>query len=291
MFGYVIANRDSLTPEQQTRYGACYCGLCRALKHRGGLPARMTLSYDMTFLVLLLTSLYEPTGGEAGTRRCFARPARKHSYFINRFTEYAADLNISLAWYNLMDDWADDGSVIRRAEAGLLRRQAELAQARWPRQCGAVSARLEELAGIEAKAAPSIDEAANCFGRLMGELFVYDPDDVWSGRLRLVGEALGRFVYMMDAWDDAAGDAKKGGYNPLLEFWGEDDFERRCLDILTLLIGECAEEFEKLPLVQDVEILRNVIYSGVWTRYEYKLAQDARAEARRARLPGKGKRD
>ena len=37
--------------------------------------------------------------------------------------------------------------------------------------------------------------------------------------------------------------------------------------MLTLLIGEAAIAFETLPLVQDADILRNILYSGVWTRF------------------------
>ena len=60
MFGYVIANREIMTEEQIERYRAYYCGLCRTLKRRHGAAARFTLNYDMTFLVLLLSSMCEP---------------------------------------------------------------------------------------------------------------------------------------------------------------------------------------------------------------------------------------
>lgn len=59
MFGYVIANLEGLTQPQKDRYKGCYCGLCRVLKQRHGFSGRLTLTYDMTFLVLLLSALYE----------------------------------------------------------------------------------------------------------------------------------------------------------------------------------------------------------------------------------------
>ena len=60
MFGYVLALEDQLTPESWQRYRGAYCGLCRTLGTRFGQRTRLTLTYDMTFLVLLLSSLYEP---------------------------------------------------------------------------------------------------------------------------------------------------------------------------------------------------------------------------------------
>ena len=59
MFGYVIPNQAALSPEAQARYRTAYCGLCRRIGALHGLRGRLTLSYDLTFLNLLLSSLYE----------------------------------------------------------------------------------------------------------------------------------------------------------------------------------------------------------------------------------------
>ncbi len=45
-----------------------------------------------------------------------------------------------------------------------------------------------------------------------------------------------------------------------------------------MLIGECAAEFEKLPLLQDVEIMRSILYSGVWMQYERALKKKGESE-------------
>ena len=73
MFGYILPNMDGLTPEQHARYRACYCGLCRTIGSRFSQPVRLTLTYDMTFLVLLLGSLYEPEE-QTGAGRCCPIP-------------------------------------------------------------------------------------------------------------------------------------------------------------------------------------------------------------------------
>ena len=64
MFGHVQANLDDLPQEEKKRYHAAYCGLCRALGERHGFRARLGLTFDLTFLTLLLSSLYEPPSGE-----------------------------------------------------------------------------------------------------------------------------------------------------------------------------------------------------------------------------------
>ena len=103
MFGYVVANKAGLSEQQLARYRAFYCGLCRALRTRFGQLGRMTLTYDMTFLVMLLSSLYEPET-HTGANRCVPHPKTPQHWLQNEFTEYAADLNLALAYHNLLDD-------------------------------------------------------------------------------------------------------------------------------------------------------------------------------------------
>lgn len=59
MFGYVNINRNELSDENKKIYQGYYCGLCQKLKEVSGRKGQMLLNYDMTFLVVLLTGLYE----------------------------------------------------------------------------------------------------------------------------------------------------------------------------------------------------------------------------------------
>ena len=274
MFGFVVANTEALNEAQLARYKGAYCGLCRTLQKRHGDLSRMTLNYDMTFLVLLLGSMYEPeeTGGEG---RCMAHPLHRRSWWRSRFTDYAADMNVALAWHNCMDDWTDEKKLLSLAEAKLLRSHYEKVYRDWPRQCDAVEMCMETLRTVETAESSAPDAAANAFGQLMGELFSVEADSVWNPRFRAFGEALGRFIYMMDACVDLEADRKKGTYNPLLAMYPAGDVdEEEKLALLKMLIAECSAEFERLPLLQDVEILRSVLYSGVWTQYAAKLKKE-----------------
>ena len=68
MFGYIMADEKQLSPEEVARYRKVYCGVCHSLKEQNGQLCRMTLTYDMTFLALLLNSLYEPLEHEDSVR-------------------------------------------------------------------------------------------------------------------------------------------------------------------------------------------------------------------------------
>lgn len=274
MFGYVVANHAQLTDEQAARYRSCYCGLCRTLGRRYGLRGRVALTYDMTFLVLLLSSLYEPKE-ERGEERCALHPAKPHSYWHNEITDYAADMNLALAYYSCLDNWQDEHSLPHLAEARLLQKKCAALHSQYPRQMRAIEYGLSRLAQLEKDKSDDLDAAAGCFGTLMGELFVL-REDHWSVPLRRMGAALGSFIYILDAFDDLEKDRRRGGYNPLLVRDGPE-LAAHCREILTMLIADAAAEFEKLPLVEDAPLLRNILYSGVWTRF---LQVEARSQKR-----------
>lgn len=265
MFGYVMANKDALSEEERIRFGAYYCGLCRTLGHRYGTLGRLSLSYEMTFLSALLTSLYEPET-VMGNERCLLHPRKKQKHLSNAYIDYAADMTIVLTYHKARDDWKDDRSLVGYSRARSLRNAYKRIESQYPRQLAQVTASLEELDKLEKAGCSALDPLVNAFGDLLGELFVYHKD-MWSDTLRKLGAAMGRFIYLMDAYDDLESDRKHGRFNPLLSCCEQTDFEQRTLDNLQLLLGEGTVAFEQLPLVQDLGILRNVLYSGVWTRY------------------------
>ena len=102
MFGYVIPNQAALSPEAQARYRAAYCGLCRRIGVLHGTRGRLTLSYDLTFLDLLLCSLYEGESACAtGCDHCPIHPIRKINWRHSGPTDYCADMSVALHYYNL----------------------------------------------------------------------------------------------------------------------------------------------------------------------------------------------
>ncbi len=273
MFGYIEANAALLSEEQLMRYRGCYCGLCRSLKERHGQLSRVTLSFDMTFLVIFLCSMYEPEE-RSGEGRCGIHPLKKRGYWRSRFTDYAADMNVALAYHNCLDDWNDDRNALRYVQAKALEGRYKIIARDWPRQCEAIERCINALFEIEKNALEDPDVAANCFGELMGELFVCVEEPIWTERIRQFGQALGRFVYMMDACVDLDKDIRRGRYNPLIHKDREGLTEEDKQLILKLFMGECTRIFELFPLLQDVDIMRNILYSGVWQQYAIALKKN-----------------
>ena len=80
------------------------------------------------------------------------------------------------------------------------------------------------------------------------------------------GAQLGRLIYMMDAAIDYAEDAGSGSYNP---FVGLGSTPAAMQTALAVMADGTAAAFEKLPLEQDLHLLRSIIYAGVWQKFNH----------------------
>lgn len=266
MFGYIVINKAEMKFKDFDVYHAYYCGLCRVLKEQHGMIGQLTLSYDMTFLILLLSGLYEPENTDMHVT-CTAHPFHKHAARVNAFTSYAADMNLILSYYKCMDDWKDERKKKAYINTRLLHTKMKKIEARYPGKTTAIAKRLRQLSACEKKNDRNLDKMAGLFGRIMAEIFAYRQDE-WEASLRRFGFFLGKFIYLMDAFEDIDDDLADGCYNPFREVCKRADFDDYCRQILTMMIAECSREFEKLPILTHADILRNILYSGVWTRYE-----------------------
>ena len=273
MFGFVTANLKELTSEQKNRYNGVYCGICRQIRDRSSQLSRLGLRYDMAFLALLHMSLYEPEEA-SGQRACALHPIRPRPWVDNVYIQYAADMNVALAYYKALDDWNDDGHLGAKWMSGVFGKSCEAIESRYPRQCKAIRECMTQLSSLEKANCDNPDEPANCFGTLMGELLVYE-EDLWAPTLRKMGAALGRFIYLADAAVDYRRDQRQGKYNPYLAM-GEGEDWSRWEQYLVLAMAKCTEEFERLPLVQDKPILDNILYSGVWCGFRRKKKEDGK---------------
>ena len=282
MFGYILPVLSVLSEEQKQHYRSFYCGICHSLQKRYGQLRRLSLSNDMTFLALLLTSLYEPET-QSSNARCALHPLKSHPYHSSPLINYAADMNVLLFYYKCMDQRMDDHSMLGKAGESLFLDTADQVREQWPLQSEEIKHALFTLWQEEAKTSPDPDRLCNLSGEMLGAVFVPKPEDPWSSILRSVGAGLGRFIYWIDAWEDYDEDLRKGRFNPLTAWHDRPDYEDFCHETLELLIADAAESFEILPLEQDLDLLRNIIYSGVWQRYQMITERKQRKEGAHAK--------
>jgi len=266
MLGVMMVRKDELKFREYDRYRGYYCGLCRAIGKRCSSVCRMALSFEMTFLAMLHTSLYEPET-ECDKHRCLFHPVTKQLMLSNEAIDYAADLSALISYYDLRDGWEDERRVDKLAESELLKRAAMRAGEMLPRQREAVERYVKALHEVERRNDQNLDAAANLTGDMLAELYVM-KDDVYAKDLRELGFYLGKFIYLCDCYEDIERDIKKKNYNPLIERSRDKAFAMHCEQMLSDMMARAALAFERLPLLEDAEIMRNILYSGIWLRFE-----------------------
>ncbi len=271
MFGYVRIRKPELKVKDYEVYHGFYCGLCRVLRQRYGFLGSLTLTYDMTFLVLLLSSVYD-LSSQNKTERCAVHPTKKKLRIYNEVTEYAADMNILLSYYHLKDDKDDTSSKKAWLGMKLYQRNFEKARKKYGIQEEKIASVLCRLSKLEREGEQDIFKLADCFGELMAVLFDY-RQDAFSEYLKEFGYYLGRFIYIMDAYDDLLEDSKNGCFNPFLKAAEQEGFEKRVQEMLLDEIAAAGNVFQKLPCLEYADILGNILYAGVWNRYDQIQAE------------------
>lgn len=266
MFGYIVVNKPEIKFKDFDEYKSFYCGLCRELREKYGIAGQVSITYDMTFVALLLDGLYEPKI-QKGTTRCIIHPIRKQTVRKSVVTEYAADMNLIFTYYKCVDDWNDEKKFSRLLYAKILNKKNKAVSYAYKNKIQKIVSLLNQLSQWEKAGECDIDKMAGCFGKIMEEIFAY-REDIWEKHLRRMGFYLGKFIYLLDAYEDVEKDVESGNYNPFSKDYIINGFEERVRKLLIMMLAESCREFEKLPVLRHGDILRNILYSGVWCRFE-----------------------
>lgn len=273
MFGYVTINKMELKFKEYYSYKGYYCGLCKCLKSKYSNKSRMTLNYDVTFLILLLSSLYEPENN-VYHERCMVHPSKKQLVIKNEITEYAASINIILSYYNLLDNWQDDKDYKSLAVMKALSKDFKKSSEELPEKSALIKKHLDNITSLEKSNSNDVDAVSNEFGHLMEEIILYKRDE-WEKNLRKIGFYLGKFIYYLDAFEDMKKDEENNSYNPFNNLDIEDK-SKYAKDLIILNLSFLSEEIEKLPLVQDKGTIDNIIYSGVLNKLDKRRTTNER---------------
>lgn len=272
MFGYVKIDKAELRIREYEYYRAAYCGLCRSMGKCTGQCSRLTLSYDIAFLAQVRMALVgtEPSFRK---RRCIAHPLRSRMMMEpNEELFYAADVSALLAYEKCRDDLADRrgcGRLVAAARCLLLRSAYRRAKKRLPQLAGLLRKKLLELSALEKEKRPTVDEPAAIFGEMLAALFLYGLDEDKARIARVIGNKVGRFIYIVDAVDDVEKDEKAKNFNPVLLLYGQRPTagdQKALEDALLLCLNDAATAFDLIGEAANSPrraVLENILYLGM----------------------------
>ncbi|MCQ2427549.1 MAG: DUF5685 family protein [Clostridia bacterium] len=244
MFGYIKPLIPELRVRELEYYRSAYCGMCGRMGKECGTLSRLCLSYDLTFLSLLIMTLT----GEKNKIEKHGCPANcfvsKKMTVSSPATDYAAAACAALASFGFADDVRDEKGA-RRAFSSMAEKASEKWLSRseklYPGLTEGLRERLqalnaaEENATAEAKdangtASSPADVCSALFGEVLSFLFSFpfSKDESDSGHVNkaiasAVGNAIGRWIYIVDATDDLKKDEKRERFNPLLISYGASE--------------------------------------------------------------------
>lgn len=283
MFGYVTPLKPELKIREYESFKSYYCGICMHIKDNFGNIPRMSLNYDMTFLGLLLDGLHKEER-ELKIQRCIAHPLKKKPMIINnKALAYAAAMNVSLVYYKLLDDVADDKSIKSKISSMILSPYKSKFNRNVTMINDIIEENLKKLSYLEVeKKFSSIDEIAHPFSEIVGKIlnlypekFEGDSEEV-RGNLYELGYSLGKWIYLIDALDDLKEDMEKNKFNPIDYLYNTDsktyeELMEEIRDRMEFTIFNCGytcrNALENLPIKRNKEILENIISLGMMDKY------------------------
>ncbi len=273
MFGYVIVDKPSLRIREYDYYRATYCGLCHTMGKCTGCLSRLTLSYDITFFALL-REMISGTKVEFVKKRCVRHPIKKiETVQINSELEYSACVGAQLAFGKIVDNVNDEKGIKRlvaRVCQALFGRMDMKSFDMIPSMADFISKKLDLIVQIEDEKIASIDAPAEVFGDLMAGLLSYELEGNKKLIAEKIGKRIGRWIYIVDAFDDYDSDRKSGSYNPFVELYDGKDFtDDDLVSISKMLEAELSLAFSAIELLDDdndknrSEIVKNILCLGM----------------------------
>ena len=283
MFGYVTPLKPELKIREYESFKSYYCGICMHIKDGFGNIPRMSLNYDMTFLGLLLDGLHKEERNFK-VQRCIAHPLKKKPMIVNnKALAYAAAMNVSLVYYKLLDDVADDRSMKSKVSSIILSPYKSKFNRNVTIINDIIEENLKKLSYLEVeKRFSSIDEIAHPFSEIVGKILNLYPEEFEGdseeirGNLYELGYSLGKWIYIIDALDDLKEDIEKNKFNPINYLYNTnnktyEELMEEIRDRMEFTIFNCGytcrNALENLPIKRNKEILENIISLGMMDKY------------------------
>lgn len=277
MFGYVKPDKPELKIKDYETYKAIYCSLCRTLGKEYGLLARFLLTYDAAFYALLKKSVLQAKPDCAYKGVCRFNPLKKCNYIdTDSYLKDAAALTVIMFYYKVLDN-INDGKPLKRLAARLVYPYIKIkfnkAVKKYSKYNDIIKTSTDEQARIENEKTDSIDIAAHPTAVSLQNIFSDGIEDDTQKRIvERIGYCLGRWVYLMDAFDDFENDIKAGAYNPFaLKYKLDKSFltgdnkaiEDDIIKSIRLTANETGLALELLDKNCYKPLIENIIFDGM----------------------------
>lgn len=269
MFGYVRADTPYLYIKDDNLYRAMYCGVCKGIGQVCGHAARMGLSYDVTFLSVILHNI---AGIDVKIEKshCLTHCIRSRQMAeVDEMTRQLGALNTILVYYKYTDDIADGDKG--RGKRLWFKKGFQKAKKAYPEIEKIVRENLAKQDKIEKEKVESVDRAADATANMLAEFSDYVLGDKKTLHTHNLFYAVGKWIYLIDALDDYDKDIKKGAYNPFaLAYQAADrnalvqgEKGKEVAFIFHAIFFDIRENLSKIKFHFNRDLLDNILLRGI----------------------------
>jgi hypothetical protein len=299
MLGYVTIEKQEMKIREYEIYRGYYCGVCKSIGRRYGQIPRLALSYDAAFLALVLAGLSDDSD-HVSMEHCIIHPVKKNTTIQNQAIDYAADVMLILTWFKLQDDAKDENKASAKALLTLMKPLYKKIRKARGRLCDEISGYLGQMSRLEKEKCANLDQISETFAKILEAVFLGGAASESIDTQRILGRLgyhLGKWIYLMDAWDDLSDNIQTGAYNPLIYRYAYDGitrpqkeadaevptetpeaFKKRIINTVEWHLIVCCEEMGKaldlLEIKKNNSIIENIVYMGLLRRTEKVLGKE-----------------
>ncbi|MCH5159896.1 MAG: hypothetical protein J1F66_03485 [Clostridiales bacterium] len=269
MFGYLDIDKGTLEDGQRGLWQTFMCGLCFSTKKLYGNFPRMFITNDVNFFNVLFHSILG-CDVEIEHSRCFSHPFKKQT--VLRQTELIdrlATANVLLTYWNIYDDTIDGGSFSKKTALKAFSRAYNRAKRNFSALNDMLATRYGELREMETSGVDGIDRIAHAFAQLSEDFATLVLQEYATDHVKTLCYNLGKWIYLIDALDDAEKDLRKKEYNPFVTHYGAKSFDelKSQRDELQFemfaVLNRVASAYNDLNLQKYTCLLDNVVYKSI----------------------------
>lgn len=281
MFGYIYPFKLDLKIKHYIMFKSYYCSLCHQIKKNYGNIPRISINFDITFISILLDSFstIKPT---VTKKFCIIHPVEKKLIMQNNQSiNYASHINLILTHNKIIDDINDENNLFSKIILPITNTYIQKMPKEFDTIKEIINENLNNLKKLEKdEKIYSIDEYAHPFSNLTKQIVIFygklhNFDENTLHHLETLGYNLGKWIYIIDAFDDIDKDVVKKSFNPILSSENQTlltesniikfkrEIKEKYSSLLTYINFKCLDSFNKLSITKNYELIENILQMGM----------------------------
>lgn len=272
MFEYIKNNKKEWSGTDRYIYKKYFNGINYSLKKKIGQKSQTFLNIDMTFLAILLSGIYEPKEKVEIFNSHFP-PFKKHKRINSIIIDYVSDMYILLGYYKLYAEYMYTGNILKKRKADSIKPYLNKIKDKYERQIDVIEKSFMKFHEAEKSGEDNLSLVSNFNGEMYQSIFLYKENDRWSKDLSDMGFAIGKFLYILNSYEDIEHDIKIKKYNPIVKskrFYkvNFETFIRQLIETELKCVRDC---FNKMPIEKNYDVLNNILNKTICHKKKKKF--------------------